>query len=222
MAEIKANSDRSETPFRCTECNRDIDNPSVCRFCHCILAIGVPVDHFQRLGLPRTFHIDLEALETKFLELTRQLHPDFYQDRAGHEQRLSLIHSSELNKAYSILKDLFERAEYLLSLEATDEVVKDRRTPPEILTEMLELREEFEMAKGKADDPATAEELRTMAQDLRKRRERFETKIKGLFTEFETKKQADEDTEAVLRSIRSDLTAAKYVLGLEDDLLELI
>lgn len=58
-------------------------------------------------GLPRRLTIDPRQLETKFYELSRAFHPDFFQNKGAEEQTISLGNSAMLNTAYRTLRDQF-------------------------------------------------------------------------------------------------------------------
>lgn len=85
---------------------------------------------FKIFALPQQFAVDLAALDAKYFELQKTAHPDM----AGGDG----LDSAALNNAYKTLKNRFRRAEYLIELQGDSELV----APPELLMEMLELREE--------------------------------------------------------------------------------
>ncbi len=73
-------------------------------------------NHFERLGLPRRFSIDLQILERNYLSQSRELHPDYFQLGAASEQHASTQLSSQTNEAYTTLRDPLKRGQHLLSL----------------------------------------------------------------------------------------------------------
>ena len=60
--------------------------------------------HFDRLGLPCRFALDLAELEQKYLARSRELHPDFHQQAAGGAQRASMELTAALNDAKNLLR----------------------------------------------------------------------------------------------------------------------
>jgi molecular chaperone HscB len=74
-------------------------------------------NHFERLGIPRRFSVDLSDLERAYLTLSRSVHPDYHLAGSDNDLAASLDLSASLNESYNILRDPFARAEYLLSLE---------------------------------------------------------------------------------------------------------
>src|SRR5438046_10701262 len=104
------------------------------------------VTHFERLGLPRRFPLDPAELERNYLARSREVHPD----HAGND-RASLEASAALNEAYSVLRDPFRRADYLLTLEGGPTATEQKQAAPEFLEEMLDLRMRIEEVKHAAD-----------------------------------------------------------------------
>src|SRR5205085_2753880 len=101
------------------------------------------MDHFERLGLPRSFSLDAAAVEREYLARSRQLHPDYHQLGSTAEQAASVELTAALNEAYTTLKDPFRRAEYLLKLDGGPSASEQKDMPAEFLEEMLELRMEI-------------------------------------------------------------------------------
>src|SRR5437016_4628720 len=102
--------------------------------------------HFERLGLPRRFHLDPAALERNYLAKSREVHPDF----TGNDPT-SLRASAALNEAYATLRDPFRRAEYLLGIEGGPSANEVKQMPAEFLEEMLALRMRIEEVKDIRD-----------------------------------------------------------------------
>src|SRR5262249_32950923 len=88
-----------------------------CPHCSRLLFLGHHSDYFAFLGLPRRLSIDPNELERRFRTLSRQFHPDYFQNADAGERRASLERSSYLNDAYRTLRSPVARVEYLLGLE---------------------------------------------------------------------------------------------------------
>jgi molecular chaperone HscB len=102
----------------CWHCQSEVAGEYFCERCVKVQPVSKELDYFTCLGFPRRLTIDQSALETKFYELSRAFHPDFYQNKSAAEQAISLDNSALLNTAYRTLRDPIQRAEYLLDLEA--------------------------------------------------------------------------------------------------------
>jgi molecular chaperone HscB len=148
-------------------------------------------DFFEVLGLPRVFHLDERALETRYLALSKETHPDRFAKALPREQLEAVVRSTELNDAYKTLKDDIKRAEYLLKLEGihigddkpiapstgeTKQLVVD----PRLLLEIMELREQLTVAQH-GRDTATVERL---SGEVRQRHADALQSIDASFTAF--------------------------------------
>ena len=140
-----------------------------------------PVDHFVRLGVERAFEVDVPALDRRYFDLQRQLHPDRFATKAPKEKALSQQQATALNDAYETLKDPLKRADYLVHLEGVGvlpegcNLVQDQS----ILIEAMEMREKLMMAdnmdtlnaiqretKAEIDDVHTALSLAFKGADI--------------------------------------------------------
>lgn len=113
-------------------------------------------DYFSIFDLPRRFQIDREALEKKYYEMSRTLHPDRFAGGGNAElQAQSLTEMSFLNQAYQTLKSPETLREYVLELEGVKIETKGQ-VPLELAEEWFELQ----------DEPST-EKLTTFETQLR-------------------------------------------------------
>jgi molecular chaperone HscB len=110
------------------------------------------MDPFATLGIPRTYAVDLVALEKTHRELSRALHPDRYVDAGASARRAALTKAVEVNEAWRIVRDPIRRAEALLELAGVPTGEEARNTASsEFLMEMLEQREALADAKQARD-----------------------------------------------------------------------
>ncbi|MFN3648914.1 MAG: Fe-S protein assembly co-chaperone HscB [Armatimonadota bacterium] len=129
-------------------------------------------DYFAVLGLPRKLTLDPKALEPVYHELSRRYHPDLYRAATARERIGALESSSKVNQAYRTLRDPFERAAYLLTLEeSTGEPAKDA-PPQELFDEILEVQEL--LGEHRFADP---EERESLAAALREKRDRLQAEL---------------------------------------------
>lgn len=128
-------------------------------------------DHFALLGLTPAFTVDADDLERRYRELQRKLHPDRFALKSAPERRASLERATDINEAYRTLKDPGRRAAYLLTLRGlvlpAEGSPEARKADPDLLMEVLELRESLDDAK-RAHDLARVE---TLARSVRARRD---------------------------------------------------
>lgn len=97
-----------------------------------------------------SFDIDPRQLRKEFLQLQAQAHPDRHQ---GADKARAEGASARISEAYKTLQNPLLRAQYLLSLRGID-VAEDETAKvedPELLMEVLEMRENIEAAEEATD-----------------------------------------------------------------------
>ncbi len=228
---------RTELPMArsmCWHCQSEAHGEYLCGRCVKVQPLSPDLDYFTCLGLPRLLCIDPEGLETKFYELSRVFHPDFYQEKSETERAISLGNSALLNTAYRTLKDPIRRAEYLLQLEAGS--AKDIRSQPpaDLFEAILELQDDlnaFRSASAKPGSPEAVElraKLESERAALERRQQDMESRLGHLFTEWDRLQgaahgvaaQTDPKKERVLRDMRELLSNRTYVRNIVNDLIE--
>lgn len=124
-------------------------------FCATCKAVQPPgqIDHFARFAMPPAFDVEGAALDRRYFESQRLLHPDRFAMRTAREKAFSQQQSVCVNEAYETLKDPLKRADYLVHLRGAGvlpegcTLVNDQ----ELLTETMELREALSEAQSPED-----------------------------------------------------------------------
>lgn len=229
-------SDRRELQMArsmCWHCQSEVSGEYFCDRCVKVQPVSKELDYFTCFGFPRRLSIDQQKLETKFYELSRAFHPDFYQNKSDAEQTISLGNSAMLNTAYRTLRDPIQRAEYLLDLEAGS-VKEIRTTPPaDLFEEILELQDTLDefRASDRTSDTATAlrSKLQSERTTLEGRQRDMETQLQQLFGRWdglqdrgEATDQARTERERILKDMRDILSNRTYVKNIVNDLVATI
>src|SRR5947208_7533391 len=216
----------------CWHCQSEVHGEYFCVQCVKVQPVSKELDYFTCFGLPRLLTIDSQALETKFYELSRTFHPDFFQRKTDAEQAISLGNSALLNTAYRTLKDPIRRAEYLVQLEAGS--AKDIRTSPpaDLFEEILALQEDLEEFRSASpgQNPVHMEELRTRLkvdrETLERRQLEMEHRLAELFTawdKWQSRKQPDDqarrERDAMLKERREILSKRTYLRNIVNDMV---
>lgn len=231
--------EKMEQPkIQCWSCGAD--NDSSAQFCaRCgKLQSSTPSDYFQLFGLPRCFQLDRGALEKRFYQLSRKLHPDLFARSTAQEQQWSLEKSSLLNDAWRTLRDPLSRTEYLLELQgirleeqsrdATDSAAasgtsKQQIVPPDLLEEVFELNmqlEEMRMAQASGeDDPDLKADLETARTNFESQLEASMQQLESLWVEWDQAADtADTDAQRkVQQKIIDLLNRRSYIRNLVRD-----
>lgn len=217
----------------CWHCQSEVAGEYFCDRCVKVQPVSKELDYFTCLGFPRRLMIDQRKLETKFYDLSRAFHPDFYQNKSDAEQTISLGNSAMLNTAYRTLRDPIERAEYLLDLEAGS-VKEIRNSPPaDLFEEILELQDtlnEYRAADRASETESTLRaKLQAEQQILEQRQRDMETTLQQLFIQWdalqdrgEATDQARAERDHVLKQIRENLSNRTYVKNIVNDLVSTI
>lgn len=171
----------------CWHCQSDIGGEYFCSQCVKVQPLSKDIDYFTCLGLLRKLNIDTVSLESKFYELSRAFHPDFYEGKSEMERAVSLANSAVLNQAYRTLKDPILRVEYLLRLEAGAAKDIPGKAPADLFEAILEIQEyleEFQAAKSQNDAASAARAgglLKTARKTLEAKRAALESRLAELF-----------------------------------------
>ena len=108
--------------------------------------------HFELFGLPQGFSVDAAALDARYRELQREVHPDRFATASDAERRLSMQMATRVNEAYRTLKSPLPRARYLLELMGVDAAAETNTAmPADFLVEQMEWREGLEEADRLGD-----------------------------------------------------------------------
>ena len=211
---------RSQSILECRNCGAGAPiDEHFCPNCSRILALGRHGDYFTFLGLPKRLRIDVHELETRFRELSRKFHPDYYYNATAAERLASLERSSYLNDAYRALRNPVSRIEHLLAIEGMAAPQSESaspgsergestrsgqgggstgsgqpgKVPPALLEEVFELNEELDSireAREAGDDAATLRVRLVAARaPIERKREEHEQQLEELSARWDA--QAD-------------------------------
>ena len=111
---------------------------------------------FELFSLPLNYAVDRAALDARYRELQRSVHPDRFASSSEQERRIAMQHATHINEGYQTLKNPLRRARYLLELRGR--MINDQQTTqadPAFLMQQMELREQLGEIRGQ-DDPLAA------------------------------------------------------------------
>lgn len=156
---------------------------------------------FDILILPVTFDVDEKLLHKRMIELAAANHPDRFEDPL--DQADAAERSATINHAYRQLKDPQSRAQLILGLLAKSCELDEKALPPNLLMEMMEIREEMEEAISSNDTPVLAK-LRQWAGDEQTQylKTLSEQLAKALSGEDDSRAQAVQQAQVSLNCLR--------------------
>lgn len=123
-------------------------------------------DPFDLLGLEPSVHLDADALEARYIELSRQSHPDHHGKRDDPARLAEVMaRSAAVNDAYSTLRDRWSRARALL--DRLDPAAHDahKKLDPVFLAEAMDVAEEV-AGSGEADRGDLERRLRARVDEF--------------------------------------------------------
>lgn len=200
----------------CWNCERDAGGARFCRACGKLQPVPRGTDHFAVMEIERRYHVAGDAIERRFRELSRKLHPDKFARTDATERRHAMQWTTALNDAYRVIRDDVKRGEYILAREGFD-VGAERSgkaaeigLSPEFLMEMLERRE----ALGEAREAGDRTREATMFAEVRGAREVAMRFVDEHFSAWEQNERLD------TKSIAAEFSKIRYFarfLGEDDD-----
>lgn len=201
----------------CWNCHHTVDSGDKCPTCHKILPMVEDVDYFSFLGFKKQLNLDLDELEHRFYELSREYHPDYYSNGSEIEKEISLERASFLNSAYQILKDPIQRAKYLLQLEWGEVPEEKKKIPPEILMEVMELQEKLVECNSETDPEKKKKceaEIEQIKSGLLKKMVDLNAQLKNLFIKWDENvlnNPSNESKQEILKELNKNLSIRAYL-----------
>lgn len=169
-------------------------------------------NYFEILGIEEKLNLDTKALQKRFYDLSRKVHPDFHQTSL--QKDLSQDLSSALNKAFLTLKDREKRLQYVveLYLGPSEQQTDRKNAPKEMLMELMEMQEKLMDYKMEQSDALRAE-INEIAGRLDAKRSEYDTEIDGLMAKFDSEANREARTE-IVTGIRDILLKKNYIRSL--------
>nr|GMC93569.1 iron-sulfur cluster co-chaperone protein HscB, mitochondrial isoform X1 [Ipomoea batatas] len=170
----------SAEKFKCWNCNSvgTSNHPFlVCEACGSVQHVDQSIDYFQIFGLEKKYDIEGENLERKYKDWQRKLHPDLVHTKSEKEKEYAAEQSARVIDAYRTLTDSLSRAIYIAKLEGWNIDEEERILDPELLAEIMEIREAIE----EAGDSQALKHIQAQIQ------EEFEEWSKSFAIAFENK-----------------------------------
>ncbi|XP_058084674.1 iron-sulfur cluster co-chaperone protein HscB homolog [Magnolia sinica] len=131
-----------------------------CGSCGSVQPVDRSVDYFQIFGLEKRYDVPGENLDSKYKNWQKKLHPDLVHSKSEEERTYAAEQSARVIDAYRTLSKPLSRALYLLKLEGVHVDEEKTVSDPELLTEIMEIRE----AVDDADDSEALKQIQSQIQ----------------------------------------------------------
>ncbi len=112
------------------------------------MPLPVELDCFAALGLPRKLTIDLPALEERYHELGKKIHPDRFASSPPRIRSASLSGAALLTRSYRTLRDPVSRGLYWLELNGEKLAENNKQVPAELAETVFEVQEQLAEMRG--------------------------------------------------------------------------
>ena len=199
--------------IECLSCGRRQEPSLICAECGTPLA--APLDCFAALGMPRKLTIELDALERRYHELSRKIHPDRFASKGPKVRDASLRATATLTRSYRTLRDPVARGLYWLELNDEKLAENNKRVPPELAELVFEVQEQ--LAEMQLSDP---EEAHERATEIAARRIELQFKMDENLAELErhfAKWDQPADEKALTVELKTILSNIAYLRTLIRD-----
>ncbi|XP_061762094.1 LOW QUALITY PROTEIN: iron-sulfur cluster co-chaperone protein HscB [Nerophis ophidion] len=189
---------------KCWRCKHPLQDSPVffCSACKVVQPPGDGASFFNILSCDVSFAVDTKALQRRYLQLQRSLHPDNFSQKSVEEQEYSQHQSALVNKAYKTLLKPLSRGLYMLELEGMRiDDGTESGADADLLMELMEINEALAEAR-------TAEEADKISRDTK-------GKLSVLTEKIDAALRAGE-----LHAAKALLAQMKYFSNIEDKVKE--
>ncbi len=201
--------------IECPSCGRRQQPLLICADCGSPLA--APLDCFAALGIPRKLTIDLDALERRYHELSRMIHPDRFASSAAPVRDASLRATATLTRSYRTIRDPVARGLYWLELNGEKLAENNKRVPPELAELVFEVQEQLAEMH---DAPADSDAARGLAAQVVQRRGQLQVTMDASLAELErnfVKWDQRPDEKMLTLDLKAILSSIAYIRTLIRD-----
>lgn len=101
------------------------------------------MNYFEIFQIPMALKVNKEELKSRYFELCRKYHPDYFANGSEQEQEAALENSSLLNKAFKTFQHPDETIKYVLTLKGLLQEEEKYELPPSFLMEVMEINEQL-------------------------------------------------------------------------------
>jgi molecular chaperone HscB len=173
------------------------------------------MDYYELYGLPVTFNPDPKLVKSKFYELSKKYHPDFYINDDEEQQEKVLELSTLNNKAFQVFRDPQRRIQYLLTLKGMLAEGDHYALPQSFLMEMMDVNEAL-MELQFEPDPA---KLASITAEISSIEKTLLDELSALTAAFDT--QPASEHESTLKTIKDLYYRNKYLHRIRESLAKI-
>ncbi len=199
----------------CPSCGRRQEPHLTCA--SCAAPLGVELDCFEALSLPKRLAIEDEALERVYHDLSRRIHPDRYAQAPAGSRDASMRSTALLTRSYRTLRDPVSRGLYWLELRGQKLSDDNKSVPPEIADMVFEVQEQLaESREAKREHRAESADLAAGLEDrrvvLQTAMNGYQTALRGNFVMWDMDRQSQQELISELKLILSNIAYLRTLM----------
>jgi molecular chaperone HscB len=203
---------------QCPSCARAQEPRIKCPDCGAPL--GVNLDYFAALGLPRKLKLDIDVLERSYHDLGRRIHPDRFAASPVKLRDASLRSTALLTRAHRTLHDPVDRGLYWLELNLRKLAENNKQVPADLAELIFEVQEQLAELHGAHDRGGDAvrglgAEVAARRADLQRAMDESYEELSRNFAGFDAEKGPDRDE--LFTELKSILSKIAYLRTLIRD-----
>jgi len=176
-------------------------------------------NYFSLLGLPVSFTIDKQRLNSNYHELQRSVHPDKFANASDQQRRLSVQKAAQINDALQTLKNPTQRSIYLLSLYDIELGDNNNSIDPAFLMAQMELRERLSQVNDKADPLAELDSLMAIVKSQLKQAINTLDDVFAVLLQEQKVQQEPKEQNALLKKATSEVLKMQFLNRLQEECL---
>jgi molecular chaperone HscB len=124
-------------------------------------------DFFSLFGLPRSYDVALDQLESAWKRLQAVVHPDRFAGGGDAQRRMALQWSTRINEGHQTLKHPISRATYLLALNGVDlQTESNTSMPTAFLMTQMAWREALDDLRDQSDVERRSQDKAALRQEV--------------------------------------------------------
>lgn len=124
------------------------------------------MNYFDIFQIPVQLKVNPAELTSKYFELSRQFHPDFYINETEEKQKEALEKTALLNKALKTFQNPDETLKYVLQLKGLMTDDEKYQLPPAFLMEVMEINESLMDDAGEDDSQRLQERIAALQNEI--------------------------------------------------------
>jgi molecular chaperone HscB len=171
------------------------------------------MNYFEFYEIPVGFSPDRQQVKSKFYQLSKKYHPDFYINESEEKQNEVLELSTLNNKAFQTLSNPQKLLHYVLSLKGELAEGESYSLPQSFLMEMMEVNEAIMELEFEPD----AHKISTIKNDITEIENTLSEQLKKQTEAFDMSGNADE-----LKIIKDIYYRNKYLQRIKENISRLI